>query len=538
MPRVRVVLSQIDFLVPAADIVGDTTRCTLMIDGQDHSREIDERTVPPDRRLTFSPTVEASVDVANKSSFVVRIQMILMHGLSQHRPLGWIERTVQWPYYEGEYRDANANWAVTWFIDREGEGLGEADPADRLAFARDSADGTLLNTVGAPPSPIRVEVHPVLPVPSAALPPRPAFVPGSGRARFWSQGVYDTDLPGDPRVVQNPPVVPIVTAAQRAFAGDATTIRVTFMRPRTLRTNDLVWSQQPLSGNGRVEFVGGERGLHVRLRGVTEGEVGLELRYRGAMAASYRLLVRPLKVIPCRAQICHAGTPATTPVAAASDILSHINIANRFLMQLGILLQMDRDTSVTDNAVATGVPGIFRVQVPAAEVTSAPLTTAVTPYLNFRPWVFNFAYIINDIRNNLGLTTDFAPPSAATVQDSGTPSSSFISPCGIPPDGAASPTSIRLYSPALQQRRTNLFAMYVTQNSPTAMDFGGTIAHEFGHAVGLRHRVDVGGLTSNDTQLHPPRENLMHGNSPTFEAQDFDLLQARGVLLSPLVAHY
>ncbi|MFA6044917.1 MAG: hypothetical protein WC718_08025 [Phycisphaerales bacterium] len=538
MPLVDVVLTEFNSLLPAASIVGDTICYTLTIDGEAVPQVELDIVVPDNRRFVLSPPVQRSVDVAGRSSFRVRVQVDLVHGLTSRRSIGWIERVIQWPFFEGEYRDANSNWGVTWLIDRLGEGIREDDPTDRLAFARDSAEGTILNTVGAPPAPMRVEIHPVLPVPALQQPPEQVYTPGSGRARYWSMGVYDSDLPGDPRIIQNPPVVPIVSAAQRSFAGDASTIRVTYMRPRTLLPADLVWSQRSLAGNARVEFVGGNTGPHVRVRGVATGEVGLELRYRGAMVAPYRLLVRPLKVIPCRVQLCHAGTPSTTPASTPTEILAHINIANRFLIQLGLILQMDQDTSVTDNAVPTGTPGVFRLQLPAPEVVNAPSTTASCTLKNSRPFVFNFAYIINDADSNLGYTTDWEGPSATQVEDSGTPSSSFIAPSGIPPHEAARTNIMRLFTPATQQRRPGLFAMYVTQNNATAMDFGGTIAHEFGHALGLRHRVNAHGGGSDDRLMYPPRENLMHGNATTYEAQDFDLLQARAVALSPLFSHH
>jgi len=83
------------------------------------------------------------------------------------------------------------------------------------------------------------------------------------------------------------------------------------------------------------------------------------------------------------------------------------------------------------------------------------------------------------------------------------------------------------------------------------------MTHEFGHILNLGHRVEgtnnthptpnvdmppgtpAAQLQANgvfwDNMLHPPHENVMQWQDPATIAQDFDVIQARAVLLSPIV---
>ncbi len=88
--------------------------------------------------------------------------------------------------------------------------------------------------------------------------------------------------------------------------------------------------------------------------------------------------------------------------------------------------------------------------------------------------------------------------------------------------------------------------------------YGAAIAHEFGHVLNLGHRVERVPATQFNLQrdatsadpperlyaggavwdglLIPPRENIMHWLAQA-TAQDFDIIQARAVRLSPLLAN-
>ncbi len=96
---------------------------------------------------------------------------------------------------------------------------------------------------------------------------------------------------------------------------------------------------------------------------------------------------------------------------------------------------------------------------------------------------------------------------------------------------------MQLFRAMLRTGHPQLYAMYVTDANGNPADpddrftYAGTIAHELGHILGLRHRVGAG----HDGLLHPWGENLMHGVNPTTIAQDLDILQAKAVVGSPAV---
>lgn len=160
----------------------------------------------------------------------------------------------------------------------------------------------------------------------------------------------------------------------------------------------------------------------------------------------------------------------------------------------------------------------------------------------------NFAYIHSDAAGVLGAGEDYpASGAGATISDNGTPSTSWISPTGIDPDGAAVnqtmtllPARIRLSPPGVNAN-TGLYTMYVTDGNgdpttPAGMqNYANTMIHELGHVLNLGHRVDTGGSPFNDGLNFPPGENIMHWNNPWNIAQDFDIIQARAVRRSPLV---
>src|SRR5262249_54964530 len=135
-----------------------------------------------------------------------------------------------------------------------------------------------------------------------------------------------------------------------------------------------------------------------------------------------------------------------------------------------------------------------------------------------------------------------ASNAGASITDSGTPSSSWIVPTGVAPDGAAAAVTMRLGGAFNHPTVPNLTAMFVTDTNgnPTTpaaqMTYAGTIAHEVCHLLNLNHRVEnPADLTFDDGVNYPPNENVMHWNNPTSIAQDFDIIQAKAVRQSPMV---
>jgi hypothetical protein len=64
--------------------------------------------------------------------------------------------------------------------------------------------------------------------------------------------------------------------------------------------------------------------------------------------------------------------------------------------------------------------------------------------------------------------------------------------------------------------------------------YANTIAHELGHILHLGHR-GVAANAINDGVNFPLNENIMHPTNAAAVAQDWDVIQARAVRLSPLV---
>jgi hypothetical protein len=343
----------------------------------------------------------------------------------------------------------------------------------------------------------------------------------------------------------NPAVIPILTAAT-ATATTAALIRFSFVQPNTWNFTDhdprLAWTVVPVAGSPAVSFVGPPQGREVLLYGTAPGEVRLEVRLGDALVSTFRALVDRVRKVPCRFNIVNGISPSARPRSTPLDVLQHVNIANCILRQIGIELAMDTNISVTNHAVAVvGAQGVFRINGVANGVTrNTNGNTAVT--LNRRTGALNFAYIVSDTGGNLGVGMYFpASGAGANISDNGSPSSSWISPSGVAPDGAAGNVTMRLIG-ALPHPTIHGFAgMIVTDGNgvptlPAAqLAYGNTIAHEVCHLFNLNHRVDGPHSPFNDGLNYPPNENVMHWNNPGTIAQSFDIIQAKAVRRSPLV---
>jgi len=460
-----------------------------------------------------------------------------------------------WKQQDWEYK--TEYYVLKFSVELAIEGSFGHHAPNEVFACRENAGSTNCSTVSGTNIVARMEIHPVFPVPSDApvpagatpiFPPRPAFPAGTSPAKYNPKNAGTTVNPGDPiNIIPNPPVIPILTAAE-ANLNTAARIEYTYYHPDSLAFTDddsrLEWSASP-TGGGAVRFLGSPRGLKVMVYGTTAGAVRLDVRFRGALFATYRAIVMPLKRIPCRFNILNGptGPPASRPRSTPANIQDHLAIANRFLRQLGLELVLDTNTTVKDGAVATAIPGIFRISVPAGRTRNIPPgSPPIATRLNYRLGVMNFAYVHSGISAGggtlLGRATDIPANGAGlSIQDSGTPSTSWILPTGVAPDAAAVTQTMNLFPAKLRPGHPQLFAMFVTDangdpgNVAFQREYANTIVHEFGHNLGLRHRVGAG----HDGLLHPPGENLMHGTNPGTLAQDFDIIQARAVHLSPIV---
>jgi len=471
-----------------------------------------------------------------------------------------VRHRVPWPFSPRRLDVSRAEFAVEWEISQDAPpAVASEDPTAILACREDRRGGVLFNTATVANRVLRVEVHDVLPVPTgAARPRRPAFPRGTPPP--WEEdarGYTAAELSAGTNLnlMENPAVIPIMPEGVARDATNAARFRVTYYRPRTLGFTEedtrLTWRVVPLAG-GTATFCGRSTGRKVRLHGVRQGEVGLEVSFQGTVVAVCRALVLPLAVIPFRCNVLygHATRAGLRPRSTWADIQRHMLMCNRFLWQLGLKLEPHPDTATigwlpsaipaANVTPAPGMPGFFSVTVPP--VWTRGFTTARPAAVNSLPQVFNFAYVMRDADGNLGAGCYTRVGGSRFITDEGTPSTSWRRPSGVNPDGAARAVRMRRLPGHWFFRNSafpNRYAMYITNGNRNDLSFAGTIAHELLHILGLNHRVEDPALLAAGTDYcdrvrFPPRQNLMHWNERSTIAQDLDIIQARQVRLCPL----
>jgi hypothetical protein len=479
--------------------------------------------------------------------------------------IGTVEYLLRRNVSQDNYRPfliRNQYFILLWSVELSVLGRFGLHSPDTVFATRQHSGSVSCTTVSGGSFMARMEICPVRPTPpDGSLPPRPALS-ATAAAIYENRNIGNmvpTNItPTCPiNIIPNPSAIPILTAAD-ANVNTAARIEYTYYYPGTLNFTDddprLEWSAVAISG-GAVQFLGPALGRKVMVYGTAEGEVRLEVRFQGALFAVYRALVLPVRQIRYRANILNGPNAASQPTTTPDHARDHIAIANRFLRQMAIELVPDDNDTVTHGATTTDHQGIFRIRVAAGVTRNIGLTGwPRATRLNYRQGVFNFAYIHSDRDGNLGAATDYPANRAGnSITDNGTPSTSWIIPSGIDPDGAAGTVTMNLLAASERNPREypRLYAMYVTNangdpaNAIGQMTYAGTIAHELGHVLNLGHRVEgpdasqPTGLVANgiffDGLTTPPDENLMHWGNPTILAQDFDIIQTRAVHQSPVV---
>ncbi len=509
--------------------------------------------------------------------------------------LGIVQHTLRLPFRQTRFafRHGTSFFLLDWEVELAvGGRFGHHAPTDVFA-TRQNTGSVTCTTVSGSRFRARMECHPVRPVPApppaTLLPGRPAFP--AGTASENNTGGTSPQANSPINVIPNPSVIPILGPANTAPPGPHTNAaldaanwanprncaRIEFTRytPKSLNFTDndprLVWRAVPVTG-GNVGFLGQPRGRRIRVFGTATGEVRLECRFKGALFATYRALVTNLRRIPCRCNILNGTTADSTPRVTPADVKNHVDIAKRFLRQIGLELTLDTNPARTHGATATAIPGIFRIRVPRGRTRRIDTATAErATIMNHRVGVMNFTYVFSArSANTLGAALDFpnstAPAAAGArpqITDNGTPSTSWVRPTGvgIGADAATGPVVMQLINGRVRAGNPQLFSMFLTDGNggPTHTTiaaqqlFAKNMVHEFCHIMNLGHRVEGVSATGFDMTaanppatlnangifwdglLHPPNENVMQWAGAGAVAQDLDIIQAKGVQFSPLV---
>lgn len=557
------------------------------------------------------PLWSGIVDVASRTSLRVVFRGFERDVFSND-DLGAVIHTFSFPFSQQRliFRHGTPFYLLDWEAQLAVGGTFGVHPPTAVFATRQNSGSVTCTTVSGATFDARMEFHPVRPVPApppvTVLPNRPVI---AAAAEPKPNDGATTIAAGDPiNVVPNCSVFPVLGPPNAAPAGvldnaaldranfvnarNASSVEFTFFQPASLAFTDtdprLEWRVVSLDGTGNAQFLRPDgsaaattTGRKIMVFGTAEGEVRLECRFQGALFATYRALTRRIRQVACRFTILNGTTAASIPRAGPADVVNHLAIANRLLRQLALELVLDANPATTNGAVASTIPGIFRIRVSPGLTRNVANTDGAT-IRNHRQRVMNFVYIHSDSAGNLGAATDFptngagasiTDPPAGTAGTQASPSTSWVRPTGVGIGADATTGTVTMNLIAARQRpgNPNLFAMFVTdgngggagQHATPARqrEYANTIAHEFGHILNLGHRIEgcrantPSNPTANardnqpgdaaadlnaagiffDQLFQPPHENVMHFQDPGTIAQDFDLIQARGVHQSPIV---
>lgn len=539
--------------------------------------------------------------VGDRRDVIVRFQAI-DRDVTVDDDLGSVEKTLSYPYRQFNYRGRHSTeyFILDWDVELSVQGRFGRHPPNTVFATRQHSGTVSYNTVSGTGGMARLEICPVRPTPpDGSLPRRPTLLPSAAalpperndaHADIVTAGHVPILVPEN--IMPNPPVIPILTPPTaewepgnppRANSESAARIEFSYYHPANLNFTDadprLEWSFRSLSGGAAVGFAGPSQGRKVLVYGTSAGEVLLEIRFQGALFATYRALVQSIRCIRYRANILNGPNAASRPRSTPENVRDHIEVANRFLRQMGLMLIPDRNRPLRHNARRTGIDGIFRISVPANRTRNlgtlaafrwATRRNARANVAHPNGPILNIAYVHSAHRPGhappqpiWGAATDFpanGPGAAANSifdTDTGNAPAAGTDPpspttswyraaghgAGVPPDLDPDPAGTEMGLVGPFQRPgppnvSNLFAFLISDATPVnpatapgMMHFGRTIAHELGHVLNLRHRTGAG----DDGLQYPEHENVMCQGEPATVGQDFDIIQARAASRGPLV---
>jgi hypothetical protein len=447
-----------------------------------------ETIVLPEAKWAFE------VDVSALDAFDVSFAVTEHRTIRSDVDLGGATRTLRYPFTMGAFVLENQYFRIN--CRAQPKVRGEVTAKRWEAFlVRQVGQAVLATSVGGQDIRYRFEICPVIPAlddDQMALRKRLTILSNSLTTRPVYNGFGPGRIAPDApiNVIPNPSVIPIIPAEQ-AGRNNAARIEVTYyvQEPGVLLDDDdkrLKWTAVSVDG-GEACFVGGGDdatgyGLKVYLRGKSEGEVRLELRYKPVeseqfvLVATYRALVKPIRYIPYRATILYSTRSfdgVRVPQSLPAHVEKHVAVANRILRQAGVELAADPDRTATDGAVATVKPGIFELDigekfglihnVPEGVVNGIAVGHPPAGEMNAKPNVLNLVYVHTfDNLGTKGVATDFpdSTQGGETFTESGSPSSSWQAPSGVWPDADAGDCTLNFLRG--NQRRGGLIVVMIS----------------------------------------------------------------------------
>lgn len=473
---------------------------------------------------------------------------------------------------QGNYEDSCRHYTVRYRVEPGVRGRFQMQLPNTVFATRAHRGAVTYTTVAGVVRLSRIEISPVIPVPTTGLPPRPAFPTTAQAGRnLGTAPVLTSTSPINS--IKNPACIPILSSTE-ATQNNTAHLTVTYYRPWTLffRANDprLEWSAAPAN---RVRFLNNDnKGLSVKVYGTgtstsADIDVTFTLKFEGEACAKFRAVLGPVKTIPCRFNIFNGPPgPADDPMrhrprVTPTDISHQMIFANIFLRQTGIQLQLDSNTTQNTTRPGGGPPlsitaaataGIYTITVPSAQTRNAPWNS-IWLQANYRANVMNFCFLKSStLANARGFAFKWPehPNSTAAgsrwdFTENGTPSTSWIQPSGNPPDTAAQAVTMKVIAgykcnnalPAA----LNGMAVIERNNDLSTLagrrSYGGTIAHEVGHMLSLGHRIEnpsIAGGSYDDELTFPPRQNVMLYYSSDTRG-DYDIAQTKVMRSSALI---
>ena len=406
-------------------------------------------------------------------------------------------------------------------------------------------------------------------------------------------------LTDDINLIHNPAVTTIFSEGASADTKKAPIIEITKITPALgFNADDPRISWWIIGGEaagdtkyeGRAVFLNDDaskRGTKIQIAGRAKGDILVQPYSGGFGYGMFRTRVEPLHQVKYRVNRIlfdgKPGKPASVPTRSHAEAKNHITIANIYLRQAGLELIPDDSTSIaspTGNdfvglasldkhvvSVTFIENGHFDVKVDDQRFTfqAADEDADDAVRINARNEVLVFAYMNslasgNTVRaqaqlwpHNHAPKARKDPPSSTDhkISDKGTPSTSLIPKTGIPPDTPAGTITMLVldapfvdFKSSRKERHKDLLwgiAVPTTSmdNSNSALgpvaNYGATFAHEFGHALGLNHRIQSGDPFADGVNMPNNNRNLLFPSNVFPTRENLDLIQCKAIRFSEIL---